>query len=94
MPTSRIRTKKGRTPQKSHADVKRINDSYHKKVDELMELSLGELQELEVTKKLKGTYLVALNTAIEHKTAINKQIEKNKNESTEEHNTPVEAIQA
>lgn len=77
MPTSNIRTKKGRTPQKSKADLKRINESFYNKLDEYLLLSLDELKALEASKKVKGTYLQALTEAITQKTAIKAVVDKN-----------------
>ncbi len=78
MPVSRTRTKEGKRPPKSKADLKRIENIYHAKLDQYFELPLPELEEMLASKKVKGTYLIALDHAIEQKKTISEyeQIQK------------------
>lgn len=79
MPKSRIRTKKGRSPQKTKAEKKKIIDSFYNKVGEYVALTWEEIEQLKNT-KLTATYSSALKEAIKQKEAIELYTQKQGNE--------------
>lgn len=79
MKTNKQKIMKKRTKKKihvvTHADRKRIEESYYRKFGEYAGKTLEELCELKASKSVKGTYARALDAVIENKEAVSKREE-------------------
>lgn len=95
MGTNKLRTKRGRTPSKTHADKQQMYESWLKKIDEYIQLELEQMITLLRSGTITGTYLKALERAIEMKqellTKQKAQNEQHSEKSTREGN-PGETI--